>query len=223
MSYVVLPSGGLGIISPTGQTWNTPTYQACIGYRIQQCGVQGQQGNWSTSQVTSCIDSAQQQCIAQAKAQLGTVLTSSQISALQSAINTALSKYQYCPINVDGDLGPQTCGAAAWAAGTGAPVSVPGVCGKTISMGTGFLQDCSAPVPVPASLALLNPPAPVKKPAGGGGSGGGGGGALPPPALTLPTAKPKLSTANMLIAGGVIAGVAVIGYAVAKKKGWIKP
>ncbi len=223
MGLGILTGNALGIISPTGQSWNTPTYNACMGYSVQQCGSQGYQAGWSTAQVTACIDTAQQKCIAQAKSALTSVLTSSQVTALQQAINTALKKYNYCPIGVDGSLGPETCGASAWAAGTGAPVSVPGPCGKTIAMGTGFLQDCSAPVPVPASLSLLTP-VPAAKPGGGAASGGGSGGgpALLPPPLVVPVTKPKLSTANLLITGGVIAAVAVVGYAVAKKKGWIK-
>lgn len=76
---------------------------------------------------------------------------------------------------------------------------------------------CGSNIIVPLCPKPL-PPAPP--PGGGGGGSGGGGGGLPPP-LILPS-KPKMSTANMLITGGVIAGVGVVGYAVAKKKGWIK-
>lgn len=36
-------------------------------------------------------------------------------------------------------------------------------------------------------------------------------------------AKPKYSAANIAMVGGALAAVTVLGYAIAKKKGWIKP
>jgi hypothetical protein len=42
------------------------------------------------------------------------------------------------------------------------------------------------------------------------------------PAAYVPPAKAKTSTANMLMVGGAVAGIAVVGYYVAKKKGYIK-
>lgn len=208
MSYHTI--NGLGIVSPTGQSWNTPNYQACMGYYIQQCGVKGYQGNWSTAMVTACIDTEQKKCIAQAQAALTTTLTSSQVKALQVALNQALQQHGYCSIGVDGNLGPTTCGVAAWAAGIGAPVAVPGVCGKTVPMGSGFLKDCAAPSPPVAPPPLLPKPAPAPAPVT----------PAPPVAPVVPYQPPK--KANMLVVGGVAAMVAGGGWLLAKKKGWIK-
>jgi hypothetical protein len=62
-------------------------------------------------------------------------------------------------------------------------------------------------------------PPPPPPPGGGSSSGGGGGGVILP--LPMP-AKPKVSYANLLVTGGVVAAVSVTGYFVAKKKGWLK-
>lgn len=208
MSYHAISAAGLGIVSPTGQSWNTPTYQACMGYYIQQCGVKGYQAGWPQALVTSCIDAEQKKCIAQAQAALTTTLTSAQVKALQAVINQALQQHGYCAIGVDGNLGPTTCGAAAWAAGIGAPVSVPGVCGKTVPMGSGFLKDCptAPPAPVAPAPRPTPPPAPMAP--------------APPVAPPIPYQPPK--KANMLVVGGVAAALAGGGWLLAKKKGWIK-
>jgi len=203
----------LGIIDPKGQTWNNTTYQACAGAAIQSCGSQAFEGGWPQSQLAACIDSAQSKCISLAKSAMTSVMTTGQVSTLQQKINAALAKYGYCPIDVDGQLGPTTCGASAWAVKTDPSIGVPGVCGSTIKVGSGFLVDCAIG-PVTKTLTETAPPKPtyaVKpavKPA--------------PPMAYLPPAKPKMSTANMMMIGGAVAGVGVLGYYVAKKKGWLK-
>lgn len=208
MSYVALNSMGraLGVISPTGQAWNTPTYQACAGHSIQMCGSYNYTQGWTPQQLAHCIDAEQQKCIAIAQAALTTVLTSAQVKAMQAAINTALQKYDYCPIAVDGNLGPETCGAAAWAAGIGAPVSVPGVCGKTVPMGSGFLKDCKQALP---TLPALPPPPKPAPPM------------VPPPVAPV-VYKPPVKKANMLVVGSIAAAIAGGGFLLAKKKGWVK-
>jgi hypothetical protein len=204
MSYHA--TGALGVISPAGQAWNTPTYQACAGHSIQMCGYYNETQGWTPQQLSHCIDAEQQKCIAIAQAALATVLSSAQIKAMQAAINAALQKYDYCPIAVDGNLGPETCGAAAWAAGIGAPVSVPGVCGSKIPMGSGFLKDCKQALP---TLPVLPPP-PVKPPV------------VPPPPVAPPAYKPPVKKANIMVVGAVATMVAGGGYWLAKKKGWVK-
>lgn len=207
-------SSPLGLLDPTGQSWNNATYQACAGVAIQSCGAQAYQGDWPQSQLTACIESAQSKCIATAKAAIAApTLTSAQVSALQARINAALAQYGYCPIGVDGQLGPQTCGASAWAVKVDPSISVPGVCGSTVKMGSGFLKDCAKeaalpPPPVVAPKSVYVAPKPAVGPIA--------------PSAYLAPAKPKTSTASMLMMGGVVAGVAVAGYFVAKKKGWLK-
>ncbi len=195
-------AAGIGLIDPAGQSWNNATYQACVGVAIQSCGAQAYESNWPKSQLDDCLDSAQMKCIAQAKAAAGApALSSAQVKALQTKINIALQKYEYCPIGVDGDLGPTTCGAAAWAVKTDPSIVVPGACGTTIKMGSGFLKDCPAGAPPPE----LPPPPPPKPP-------------VTPP-VTPPIAPPKKPAATTAwVVGGLLAAAVVAGVAVAAQK-----
>jgi len=47
--------------------------------------------------------------------------------------------------------------------------------------------------------------------------------AVTPTATPITPTKPKYSAANIAMVGGALAAVTVLGYAIAKKKGWIKP
>jgi hypothetical protein len=195
----------LGLIDPKGQSWNTPTYQACVGVAIQKCGEKAYQNSWPESQLNDCMDTAQMQCIAQAKSSASTALSSSQVSALQTKINAALTKSGYCPIAVDGKLGPITCGSAAWAVAVDPSIVVPGACGKTITMGSNFLKECpSGETPQPSP-----PPPPPKQPQQ----------PLPPPQQQpVQPLQKKASNSTAWIVGGLAATAVVVGVAIAAKK-----
>jgi len=126
-----------------------------------------------------------------------TTFTSAQITAAQNLVNTALAKAGYQKIEVDGKLGPATCGALIWYQ-------------KNVDSkgGVSFMAECG-------TRALTNPPrAPTKLSSGGGGSGGGGGGG--------DTVKPKApAQANMLLYGGAFAAIVIGGaliYSASKKR-----
>jgi hypothetical protein len=182
----------LGLLDPTGQSWNTVVYQACIGRLFQDCGEK-----YEGAQLEQCLEAAQQECIRQAKAAMTQTLSSAEIKALQTKINSLLSKYEYCPIAVDGILGGQTCGAAAWAAGIDSTISVPGAC-SNIAM-TFRLSDCPSGTPPPE-------PKPAPLPA-------------PPPDDTvyLPPSEPGVSAA-WIVGGLAVALLAGTAYAMSRKK-----
>lgn len=200
-------AAGVGAIQdPTGQTWNNTTYQACMGHQVQKCGAEGYAYKWSAAETNACIEAAQKGCIAAAKA-AATSLSKAQVIALQQAINAKLQQYNYCPIGVDGNLGPTTCGAAAWAAGVGAAgVTVPGACGTTVKVGSGFLKDCAPGTP-PPEPEPVTPPAPPP---------------VAPPPVTPPVAPPpvkkKGGVSTAWVVGGLLAAGLVAGVAVAASK-----
>ena len=90
---------------------------------------------------------------------------------------------------------------AAWYGNTKITLST--ICGSSVTV-----PNCPEPKPV----------APVVLPPGGGGGSSSSGGGVAP--YVAP--KKKLSTANMVMIGGALAGVGVVGYYFAKKKGWLK-
>jgi len=192
---------GLGLLDPEGKSWNTPTYQACIGVRIQKCGEEKASRGWSDAELLDCIEKEQSVCIAQVTT--SSSLTSAQVLALQKRINVALTMHGYCPISEDGKLGPITCGASAWAVSADPSIIVPGACGKSVRMGSGFLSDCpkdkTPQVPKPDETIPVDVPPP----------------ATTPPATYTPPPPPKatgISTAWMV--GGILAAVAAVGAGV---------
>jgi len=121
---------------------------------------------------------------------------SSNTALMQRTLNNFLASKGAATVGADGKLGPGTCGALKWALDNGGSgFSVPGTC-KSFS----YDPHLAPPPPPPP------PPAPTPTP-------------VTNPVLA-PT-KPKMTTASMLMVGGGIAAVGVIGYAIAKKKGWI--
>lgn len=80
----------------------------------------------------------------------------------------------------------------------GMKVTLSTICGSNITV-----PACPKPVVPVAPLPPIKPPV-----------------VLPPPPVVVP--KPKMSTANMITGGLIFSAVAVGGYAVAKKKGWIQ-
>lgn len=191
---------GLGLLDPENQKWNTPTYQACIGVRVQKCGTDKATLGWSDKDEMDCLERAQATCIAQVTT--ATPLTSAAVRSLQQRINVALKSYGYCPIAEDGILGPITCGASAWAVSADPSVIVPAACGSTIKMGSGFLKDCpkdttpvtTPPVVPPATTPPATPPPHVD---------------IPPKVDTPTSSKSAISAA--WIVGGVLAAVAAVG------------
>lgn len=121
---------------------------------------------------------------------------SANTALFQRTLNNWLLSQGARGIGTDGKLGPETCGAAKWGVENGfVGGSVPKSC-------QGFSYDPGlAPKPPP----VVGPPPVVAE----------------PPITPLPPSKPKMSTANMLVGGGILAAVGVVGYAIAKKKGWI--
>lgn len=136
----------LGAVDPTGQPWNNATYNYCIGPAIQSCG---EQFASQPELLQQCIDNEQAKCIQKAKN--APTLDAAGVKALQVKINNALAQYGYCPIGVDGKLGPETCGAAGWAVKTDPSITVPAYCNTVKPVLN--LKDCAP------------------KPGGGGGGG----------------------------------------------------
>ncbi len=198
---------GLGLLDPENQKWNTPTYQACIGVRIQKCGLDKNTLGWSDKDELDCFERAQATCIAQVTT--ATPLSNSEVRALQQRINVALKSHGYCPISEDGLLGPITCGASAWAVSADPSIIVPAKCGSTIKMGSGFLKDCPKDTTPITTPPVVNPvdttPVVVDTPPGTQPPG------TKPPGTQLP-AKSGISTA--WIVGGVIAAIAAVGAGV---------
>ncbi len=130
-------------VSWLGAVENTPGYQACIGKKIQDCGVFFP--NWSSDPeqkkgLDACIQGAKDLCKIEAEAVQGWTPSKQEVMNLQNDINVVLKKYNYCPIGVDGSLGGETCGAAIWAKGAGGAVVIPAQCNYTKN--TFQLKDC---------------------------------------------------------------------------------
>jgi len=117
-------------------------------------------------------------------------------AGIQKGLNVMLDAAGYCPITVDGKIGPGSCAAAT---AIGHPLAV----------------NCKL-----ASITGGSPP--PKKPncaAGGGGGGGGGGGVTP----ALPPYQPPMQSGWKPSAGLIAFGVGgvaalVVGLVVLKKK-----
>jgi len=137
------------------------------------------------------------------------------VTLTQQKLNVLLQARGCRSIGVDGKLGPETCGALQFIVHAGyldLPASVHSA--GLIVESNFWLQDlctgsgsysCQGAAPSPASPA-------------------------PPPAATLPgttaassaRSRASMSSADMVMWGTVLAAVGLVGYAVAKKKGWIK-
>lgn len=132
-----------------------------------------------------------------------TVVNPDAVRSAQNALNVALAAAGMCAIGVDGDAGPETCGAQTWL------IANAGGDGLTQSQRDAISKKCStssktAPSACP-SATVAPVVAPVVPP-------------TPPPAPPAPL-KPKMSTASMVMGAG-IAAVAVGGlYYYFKHKG----
>lgn len=199
----------LGLIEPTGQTWNTDTYNKCIGPKFQECS-----SKYSGQQLTDCLDAMQLECIAIALNQLQAqtkvsaypwLVYSADTKTLQAKVNTELTKLGYRAIGTDGKLGSETCGALRLLYQTtgGEWMTLYGGNCKGYIDPTKIDQPPEPPPPAP-------PPAEPKPPE-----------AVVPPGYE-PTVKPKMTTASAMMVGGILAAVMGGGYYYAKKKGWIK-
>jgi len=201
MSYIqrVAPRAGT-----VGAIEDTLSYQACVGKKIEGCSNQfppDLPGNqWSAAQLAKlndCIVKVQSDCRQQALNAAG-ALSSAQVKTLQSSINKALVQNGYQTIAVDGILGPNTCGAATWAASAGYAVVVPGACGNNITW-----------APVDAAGAPVTTTPAAKAPA-------------PAPATSTPTSTTATTTSSGVPWGLILGGAAGLGalllYAEAQKK-----
>lgn len=141
----------------------------------------------------------------------------------QQILNSFLAFKGYATITADGKVGPATCAAMKLAATIGGGHLAPfGTCQSFGTPPKCVKPPCPTGAGVPsASAVVITPPPPISLPR-----------TSPVPAAVKPApapayappvaAKPKMSTANMLMVGGLVAGVATVGYFVAKKKGWVK-
>lgn len=126
---------------------------------------------------------------------------SSYTLTLQKNINKAFEdKGSVCRVTEDGKLGPLTCGAAR-ATGQIAPRS----CKEYATACPAVVEAIAAQQEEPPAA----PPPPTPTP--------------PPPPPPPPAEPPKkgMTTASMLATGGILAAIAVGGYAYAKSKGMI--
>lgn len=116
---------------------------------------------------------------------------SSHTRELQQVINEALDDAGYCPITVDGKLGPATCGAMHFVAE--------------------YLEMEESP---PSTCESFT--APQKKPCGGGGAAL----PTTPDFTTRAALQPRSGSGgtNYLLIGGIVAAVAIGGAIVLKKK-----
>lgn len=137
------------------------------------------------------------------------------VKSLQSYLNKVLASAAYAPIGVDGDVGPQTCGAIAWYKATGRSIAT-GTTRDRIDENLSYLgayydKACAAKKPwkPPAKPSVVSvKPAPSTAPA-----------SQPPPLAY----QPPMSTATKAVIGmGVGALVVGGGYWLARKKGMVR-
>jgi hypothetical protein len=119
---------------------------------------------------------------------------------LQQDVNAAFERMDsVCRVSEDGILGPLTCGAAR-ATGETVPASCQSYATECPAVVEQIAEQNQQPVPAPT------PPSPEPP---------------PPPPPEPPPATPEVSHASMLAAGGILALIAVGGYAYAKSKGYV--
>jgi hypothetical protein len=93
---------------------------------------------------------------------------SADTKTLQELTNEALKAQGYCPIKVDGKLGPATCGALKAVTIVGVPVGYPSTC-KTFTPPTpGCTGTSTTPAPQPGAGPSAFPPGGGAQPPGGG-------------------------------------------------------
>jgi len=130
------------------------------------------------------------------------------ISLTQQSANQVLAEMGCRQIGVDGSLGPETCGAIQFILANQGSVPVSGAM-VTVQTNQWLTSMCTKP---PSYSCQAAAPSPAT--------------AAPPPAATLPgttaASFASMSSADMVMWGTVLAAVGLVGYAVAKKKGWIK-
>jgi len=140
------------------------------------------------------------------------------ISLTQSSANTFLTGAINCrPIGVDGKLGPETCGAIKYLMELVPPAnaSSSAMAAYSIVQANAWLLDLCTKPPSYSCLAR----APVATPAPTSPSSASAAAAS---AASSARSRASMSSADMVMWGTVLAAVGLVGYAVAKKKGWIK-
>lgn len=114
---------------------------------------------------------------------------SAETARVQGLLNPKLKNEGYCPVDVDGKLGPSTCGALneVW------PEMVPSTCASFTAPKKG---PCTAAAPAPSPSPTPSPsPSPSPSP--------------------LPS---SVSGDNMWLIGGAVAAAAAVGFAFFMKK-----
>ncbi len=136
---------------------------------------------------------------------LGATASDPTVKLVQDSLNQILPGMGCHSIGADGKLGPETCGAIAHVLDNQSKLSVTPALIHVQASGVPMLNRCtSASYRCQAATT-----------------------AAPPPSTTtaaMPTYTPPrgMSTANKVMLGAGLIAVAVVGFAVAKKKGWIK-
>jgi hypothetical protein len=128
------------------------------------------------------------------------------VRSMQSWINVVLRTHGCHSIGEDGKVGPETCGAGLYAvSGWPAEVAVDDAARNTLNQVLGVCQQYSY-----SCKATATRPATTSSPS-----------QVTAEDLDL-TPSRRISTSNMVMIGTGLAAVAVVGYAIAKKKGLIK-
>lgn len=126
------------------------------------------------------------------------------VKLMQDSLNQVLAGAKCRGIGADGKLGPETCGAMSYVANnlkkfTPTPQllyiqgNAPSLFGRCTS--GSYQCQAGAAAPAPAVTTAAAPP--------------------------MPLPRRGMSTSNMVMLGSGLIAVAVVGFAVAKKKGWI--
>ena len=131
--WVSEPGGKLG----QADLHDTLTYKACYNGCAQKCTEQNQN---NPSAFDACVAACESTCLMKAALEGG---TPTNVGALQSKINAALSAQGICPINADGTLGPSTCDAAIYVSSYIDPsVAVPQQCANFDQSKSTFSPNC---------------------------------------------------------------------------------
>jgi hypothetical protein len=138
---------------------------------------------------------------------LGATAADPMVKLVQDSLNQVLAGMKCRGIGADGRLGPETCGAIAHVLDNQSKLPVTSALINVQSNGVAMLNRCTG-----TSYRC----------------GGAATTAVPPPSTTTAAAAataytpPRgMSTANKVMLGAGLIAVAVVGFAVAKKKGWV--
>jgi hypothetical protein len=124
------------------------------------------------------------------------------VRSAQVALNVALAAAGMCAVGVDGDAGPETCGAQTWL------IANVGSDGLTQAQRDAISKKCSAsartaPMACPAKSVVIPVQSPVVDTA---------------PQVPVPAAKAPLSTASMVLGVGLAGAAATVLYLYFKNK-----